>query len=246
MMRQIVLDTETTGLEVAKGHRIIEIGCIELSERRPTGRKFHRYLNPQRQIDEGALAVHGIDNDFLADKPRFAEIAAEFLAFIEGAELIIHNAAFDVAFLDAELLLADASVGRIIEHAQVLDTLLLARKKYPGQKNSLDALCRRLNVDNRHRELHGALLDAQLLAEVYLGMTGGQGDLGLASASGSESALAPGPATFSERPPLQVRRASSAEIALHEQRMQGLESASKGRCIWLREGQHNHSAVTAV
>ncbi|MEO8803108.1 MAG: DNA polymerase III subunit epsilon [Rudaea sp.] len=245
-MRQIVLDTETTGLEVAKGHRIIEIGCIELSERRPTGRKFHRYLNPQRRVDEGALAVHGIDNDFLADKPRFSEIVAEFLAFIEGAELIIHNAAFDVAFLDAELSLADAALGRIVEHAQVLDTLLLARQKYPGQKNNLDALCRRLNVDNRHRDLHGALLDAQLLAEVYLGMTGGQGDLGLATAVAPDTSITHGPVTIDQRPPLRVHRADPMELSLHDQGMQRLEKASKGRCLWLHAEQTNHSGATAV
>ena len=175
-MRQVVLDTETTGLEVGKGHRIIEIGCVELSERRPTGRSFHRYLNPERVVDFGAQAVHGISNEFLADKPRFGEIAAEFIEFIAGAELIIHNAEFDVGFLDAELALADATLGRVAQHARVLDTLALAREKYPGQKNNLDALCKRLNVDNRGRNLHGALLDAQLLTEVYLAMTGGQGD----------------------------------------------------------------------
>lgn len=245
-MRQIVLDTETTGLEVAKGHRIIEIGCIELSERRPTGRKFHRYLNPQRRVDEGALAVHGIDNDFLADKPRFAEIVSEFLAFIDGAELIIHNAPFDVAFLDSELSLVDAALGKIAERAQILDTLPLARQKYPGQKNSLDALCRRLSVDNRHRELHGALLDAQLLAEVYLGMTGGQGDLGLATTGGSDSNLAINHVASDERPPLRVRYANAAELALHEERIQRLEKASKGRCLWLIEQQSNHSGATAV
>ncbi|MGA9332894.1 MAG: DNA polymerase III subunit epsilon [Rudaea sp.] len=235
-MRQIVLDTETTGLEVAKGHRIIEIGCIELSERRPTGRKFHRYLNPQRRVDEGALAVHGIDNDFLADKPCFAEIASDFLAFIQGAELIIHNAPFDVAFLDAELSLIDAGLGQIADHAQVVDTLPLARQKYPGQKNSLDALCRRLNVDNRHRELHGALLDAQLLLEVYLGMTGGQGDLGLTTALASDSPAAVGSVSSDRRVPLLVWRASSAELALHDEHIRRLEKSSKGQCIWLRDG----------
>lgn len=230
-MRQIVLDTETTGLEVGKGHRIIEIGCIELVARRPSGRRFHRYLNPQRAVDEGARAVHGISDEFLADKPRFAEVAAEFLAFIDGAELVIHNAAFDVSFLDAELALADPGLGRVADHARVLDTLALAREKYPGQRISLDALCKRLNIDNRHRELHGALLDAQLLADVYLAMTGGQGDLGLASAPAAVASR-PVAAQSIARPPLRVRRANETEAALHETRLQAIDKASKGRCLW--------------
>lgn len=231
-MRQIVLDTETTGLEVGKGHRIIEIGAIELAERRPTGRSFHRYVNPQRAIDEGALAVHGIAREFLADKPVFAEIARELIEFVSGAELIIHNAAFDVAFLDAELALADSVFGRITDYAQVLDTLVLAREKYPGQKNNLDALCKRLNVDNSHRDLHGALLDAQLLAEVYLVMTGGQGDLGFASESAgiARSAVIQG-----GRPSLLVRMADAAELVLHEARLGRLDAATKGRCLWRHE-----------
>jgi len=229
-MRQVVLDTETTGLEVGKGHRVIEIGCVELSERRTTGRTFHRYLNPERVVDEGALAVHGIDNEFLADKPRFRDVAGEFLEFIAGAELVIHNAAFDIGFLDAELALADAAYGRVEDRARVLDTLALAREKYPGQKNSLDALCRRLNVDSSHRELHGALLDAQLLAEVYLAMSGGQGDLGLAMSSEILHARAPMPPAA--RPALRVRRASAEELALHAARLTHIESASAGKCLW--------------
>ena len=231
-MRQIVLDTETTGLEVGKGHRLIEIGAIELAERRPTGRTFHYYVNPQRAIDQGAMAVHGISDEFLCDKPLFAEIARELIEFIAGAELIIHNAAFDVAFLDTELALVDAKLGRVTDHAQVLDTLVLAREKYPGQKNNLDALCKRLNVDNSHRDLHGALLDAQLLADVYLAMTGGQGDLGFASENvGSvRIAIVPG-----ARPSLRVRVADAAELALHEARLARLDAASKGPCLWRRE-----------
>ena len=230
-MRQIVLDTETTGLEVGKGHRIIEIGCVELAERRPTGRSFHRYFNPQRRIDEGALAVHGIDNEFLADKPRFADVAPELLDFIAGAELVIHNAAFDVAFLNAELALAGIA-GTVGDRAGVLDTLVLAREKYPGQKNNLDALCKRLNVDNRQRELHGAMLDAQLLAEVYLAMTGGQGDLGFAeravpATAGNPVGDAPAPSSL-----LRVLRADAAELAAHEARLAHVEKASKGRCVW--------------
>lgn len=231
-MRQIVLDTETTGLEVSKGHRIIEIGAIELAERRPTGRKFHRYINPRRTIDDGALAVHGINNEFLNDKPLFAEIARELIEFVSGAELIIHNAAFDVAFLDAELALADAAFGCVTDHAQVLDTLPLAREKYPGQKNNLDALCKRLNVDNSHRDLHGALLDAQLLADVYLAMTGGQGDLGFASES---IASVRNTVVRGVRPSLRVRLADAAELASHEARLARLDAASKGTCLWRRE-----------
>lgn len=230
-MRQVVLDTETTGLEVGKGHRIIEIGCIELIERRASGRRFHRYLNPQRMVDEGARAVHGISDEFLADKPRFAEVATEFLQFVEGAELVIHNAAFDIAFLDAELALADPGLGRMTDHASVLDTLALAREKYPGQRISLDALCKRLNIDNRHRELHGAMLDAQLLADVYLAMSGGQGDLGLINAP-----LAAATARAGQRPvsdsPLRVRRANALEQAAHETRLQAIDKASKGHCLW--------------
>ena len=241
-MRQIVLDTETTGLEVGKGHRIIEIGCVELTERRPTGRTLHRYFNPGRTVDEGALAVHGISNDFLADKPRFADVAAELIDFIRDAELIIHNAAFDVAFLDMELALADAAHGKVEHHAQVLDTLLLAREKYPGQKNSLDALCKRLNIDNSHRELHGALLDAQLLADVYLAITGGQGDLTFGGADVVVQARAT--AFAAGRPALRVRYADGAELSLHAARVEQIDKASKGHGLWQAEG--NELAATAV
>ena len=241
-MRQVVLDTETTGLEVGKGHRIIEIGCVELSERRTTGRTLHRYFNPERLVDEGALAVHGISNDFLHDKPRFAEIALEILDFVRGAELIIHNAAFDVAFLDMELALADAAHGRIHQHAQVLDTLLLAREKYPGQKNSLDALCKRLSIDNSHRELHGALLDARLLADVYLAMTGGQADLGFGGADIVVRARST--MVSAARPVLFVRRADAEETAAHAARLAGVDKASKGHVIW--GADDNESLATAV
>ncbi|HZP66658.1 MAG TPA: DNA polymerase III subunit epsilon [Rudaea sp.] len=230
-MRQVVLDTETTGLEVGKGHRVIEIGAVELVERRPTGRSLHRYVNPQRAIDGGALAVHGISDEFLADKPTFAAIAHELLEFVAGAELVIHNAAFDVAFLDAELALCDGALGTIGERAAIVDTLALAREKYPGQKNSLDALCKRLGVDNSHRELHGALLDAQLLAEVYLAMTGGQGDLAFASETERTARAAVVP---SARPPLRVRIADAIELALHAARLDRLQATSKGRCLWLQ------------
>ncbi len=241
-MRQVVLDTKTTGLEVGKGHRIIAIGCVELSERRTTGRTLHRYFNPDRLVDEGALAVHGISNDFLHDKPRFAEIALEIIEFIRGAELIIHNAAFDVAFLDMELALADAAHGRIHQHAQVLDTLLLAREKYPGQKNSLDALCKRLSIDNSHRELHGALLDAQLLADVYLLMTGGQGDLGF---GGTDVVIRARTTVVPvTRPALFVRRADVSELAAHVSRLAGVDKASKGHVLWGAED--NEIPATAV
>jgi len=230
-MRQVVLDTETTGLEVGKGHRIIEIGCVELLERRPTQRKFHRYLNPQRAIDEGARAVTGIDDDFLLDKPLFAQVAREFVDFIGDAELIIHNAAFDLSFLDAELAQVDPDHVSLASRMKVLDTLALAREKYPGQRNSLDALCKRLGVDNGHRDLHGALLDAELLADVYLAMTAGQGDLGLAAAA---SRVAP-TRTFvagAVRAALKVWLASAEELAAHARRLAAIDLASKGKGRW--------------
>ena len=179
-MRQIVLDTETTGLELSEGHRIIEIGCVELLHRRPSGRTWQRYLRPERAVDAGALAVHGITSEFLAGQPRFAEVAGEFLEFIAGAELVIHNAPFDVGFLDVEL--ARTGAGKTIgEYCTVLDTLVLARSMHPGQRNSLDALCKRYGVDNSRRDLHGAMLDARILTDVYLAMSGGQAALSLHS-----------------------------------------------------------------
>jgi DNA polymerase III subunit epsilon len=179
--RQIVLDTETTGLSWERGNRVVEIGCVELVERRPTGRTFQRYLNPGREFEPGAQEVTGLSWDFLADKPRFADIVDEFLEFVDGAELVIHNAAFDVGFLDYELSLLGAEYGRLHARCRVEDSLALARLRYPGQRNSLDALCRRLGVDCSHRQLHGALLDAQLLTEAYLALTSGQSELGFAS-----------------------------------------------------------------
>lgn len=235
-MRQVVLDTETTGLD-ARDHRIIEIGCVELLERRSTGRHFHRYVNPERAVDDGALAVHGLSNDFLSDKPVFAAIIDEFLEFVHGAELIIHNASFDLGFLDAEFVRCGMHSRRLSEHAGVLDTLVLAREKYPGQKNSLDALCKRLEVDNSHREWHGALLDAQLLAEVYLAMTVGQGVLDFVAAaadpvSGTRAAGMP-----ALRPRLFVRRADAAEQAAHAARLISIERGSKKSCLWLQLAQ---------
>lgn len=232
-MRQVVLDTETTGLAADRGHRVIEIGCVELRERRRTGVTFHRYLNPERAIDAGALEVHGISEEFLRDKPRFRELAGEFVDFVRGAELVIHNAAFDLAFLDAELALAGGH-GRMTDHAGVLDTLALARERYPGQRNSLDALCRRLGIDNQHRELHGALLDASLLADVYLAMTAGQGSLELA-AEAPGGAGAP-QAVVRDRPAARVRvlRAGAGELALHEVRMDTIARACRGVPVWRR------------
>jgi DNA polymerase-3 subunit epsilon len=230
-MRQIVLDTETTGLEAHNGHRLIEIGAVELIERRPSGKTFHTYLNPERAIDEGARAVTGIEDEFLLDKPKFADVVDDFLAFVAGAELIIHNASFDIGFLDAELKRAGEQYGRMHDHASVLDTLLMARERYPGQRNSLDALCKRLGVDNTHRDLHGGLLDAQLLAEVYLSMTTGQGGLDLAfeqEATPSADALLAS-ITVTARP--RVLRASEAEVAAHMARLDALDKAA-GTSIW--------------
>lgn len=232
-MRQVVLDTETTGLEVLRGHRLIEIGCVELAERRPTGRTFHVYLNPDRAIDEGARAVTGISDDFLLDKPHFAEVVEQFLAFIDGAEIVAHNAEFDVSFIDAELGLAGAQHGRIADRATVLDTLALAREKFPGQRNSLDALCRRLGVDNSHRDWHGALLDAQLLAEVYLGMTAGQGLLGFGEEAAEQVArVVVSPVRITVRP--RVLYAIAVELAAHATRLDAIDAASRGACVWKR------------
>lgn len=230
-MRQVVLDTETTGLEARKGHRIIEIGCVELLERRPSGRTFHTFLNPDRAVDEGARAVHGIDDAFLLDKPRFKEIATEFLEFVAGAEIVAHNAAFDVGFLDVELGLVGPELGKLTDHARVLDSLQLARERFPGQQNSLNALCKRLGIDNRHRELHGALVDANLLADVYLAMTAGQGDLGLAveSAEQPRRAVTTGPLAGTG---LRVLRADESELKAHATRIEAIEMASKGACVW--------------
>ena len=190
-MRQIVLDTETTGLEVSLGHRIIEIGCIELLDRRVTGNHWHFYFNPEREVDAGAYEVHGISNEFLQDKSCFVEHAEDFYEYVRGAELIIHNAAFDVGFLNHEVALLQTSYQPLEEICSVLDTLLLARQKHPGQKNNLDALCKRYDIDNSQRSLHGALLDARILADVYLAMTGGQTSLGLDAEQGSETNLEP-------------------------------------------------------
>lgn len=231
-MRQVVLDTETTGLEHREGHRIIEIGCVELVERHLTERSFHVYLNPEREVQGGALMVHGITDEFLADKPRFGDVVEDFLAFIRDSELIIHNASFDVGFLNAELeRLERAPSERIEDVARVLDTLALARELHPGQRVGLDALCKRYDIDNSNRELHGALLDAELLADVYLAMTGGQVDLCLDLASEPDRT---GMEALDDvdRSLLRVVRASSEEYAAHQARLNAIREKS-GRCLWL-------------
>ena len=236
-MRQVVLDTETTGLEVSQGHRIIEIGCVEIIDRKLTGRHYHQYINPQRGIDQGALEVHGITEDFLADKPLFTKVVDEFMAFIRGADLVIHNAPFDVGFINSELKLADAAAQPLSHHCSVTDSLQLARTKHPGQRNSLDALCQRYAVDNSNRTLHGALLDAEILADVYLLMTGGQTHLGLSAedqaGSGSEkrSTIRRLPTS---RPALKVISASTDEMLKHEARLDVLANTSESGVVWRR------------
>jgi DNA polymerase-3 subunit epsilon len=235
MMRQVVLDTETTGLEVARGHRIIEIGCVELVNRRATGRFFHHYLNPERDVDEGARAVHGLSRERLEAEPKFAAIAPELLAFIEGAELIIHNAPFDLAFLDSEFsMLGGEAPVSLRAGWQVLDTLQLARARHPGQRNSLDALAKRYGIDASHRALHGALLDARILADVYLAMTGGQSTLALEQAEAERAAARENERTGAarDRVPLVVIAASAEERAAHGELQELLARASGGKCLW--------------
>ena len=235
-MRQIVLDTETTGLEPTEGHRIIEIGCIEIVNRQRTDNQFHVYLKPDREIEQGAVDVHGITNEFLADRPRFPEVADRFIAFISGAELIIHNAPFDVGFLDHELERLQ-EYDRLEKYCTVLDTLALARKKHPGQRNSLDALCKRYGINNSHRSLHGALLDAEILLDVYLAMTGGQtslllSDEGLQEGNAKKSS---GILQAADRPRLKVISCSEEELRAHERRLDVIDKESGGRCLWKRE-----------
>jgi DNA polymerase-3 subunit epsilon len=232
-MRQIVLDTETTGLEPDLGHRIIEVGCVELVNRRPTGRHFHKYIDPERLIDEGAASVHGITREFLQGKPKFAEIVEEFVLFVDGAELVIHNAAFDTAFLDAELLRIPGAQRTIAKLCRVLDTLALARSMHPGQRNNLDALCKRYSIDNSRRELHGALLDARILADVYLAMTGGQAALALAESTATAGGVDISVRTV-VRPaiPLVVIAADEAELAAHAAMLAVITKASGGKCLW--------------
>lgn len=236
--RQVVLDTETTGLSTADDHRIIEIGCVEVINRRVTGETFHQYIDPEREIDAGAQEVHGISSEFLADKPKFAEISDDFLQFIDGAELIIHNAAFDVGFLDHELAKIKSEMRRIKDVSTVLDTLKLARDKHPGQKNNLDALCKRYEIDNSNRELHGALLDSEILADVYLAMTGGQVSLSLAAEEPTTANTQEDEhsiVTPMQRGRLRVIKATETELAEHEKNLQRLDKASGGQCIWLAD-----------
>lgn len=234
-MRQVVLDTETTGLEIEEGHRILEIGCVEIVGRRLTRRHYHQYINPERDIDDGALEVHGITKDFLNDKPRFREVWGSFLEFVEGSELIIHNAAFDLAFIDHEMGLLSPTLGRLTDYCTVVDSLELARNKHPGQKNSLDALCKRYNVDNSQRELHGALLDAEILADVYLLLTGGQGSLGLGEVQDVTPQAVASIRLDKNRPRLKVIKASEEELAAHDKKLDRLDSACEsGTSIWRR------------
>ncbi|HVY24272.1 MAG TPA: DNA polymerase III subunit epsilon [Steroidobacteraceae bacterium] len=230
-MRQVVFDTETTGLDPAQGHCIIEVGAIEVINRRKTGRTFHRYCKPDREVEAGALAVHGITNEFLSTQPRFADLAGELIDFISGAELVIHNAAFDVAFVNAELKRIN-SPHSVESLCTVLDTLPMAREKYPGQRNSLDALCKRLGVDNSAREYHGALLDAQLLLDVYLAMTGGQSTMLLDHATHAGAAVAASRTWQRPAGALNVLCANEEELAQHEKILGTLDKASNGKTLW--------------
>ncbi|MDO5103403.1 MAG: DNA polymerase III subunit epsilon [Lautropia sp.] len=235
-VRQISLDTETTGLEASQGHRIIEIGCVEMVNRRLTHNNLHLYINPEREVDEGAARVHGMTWDSLRDKPVFADVVDRFLDFCRGAEIIIHNAAFDVGFLNAELARLDR--GSFDTHVLgITDTLMMAREQYPGKRNNLDALCERLMVPNKHRTLHGALLDAELLAEVYLGLTRGQGSFDIsASSGGGEHAGGGAEALAGEWPPkgLKIRLAEETEVALHRQGLAALEKQFRASMLWHR------------
>lgn len=231
-MRQVVLDTETTGLRVAEGHRIIEIGCIELINRKFTGKRFHQYMNPEREVEKDAVEVHGLTNDFLQEKPLFEEIADELMAFLAGAELIIHNASFDLSFLQNELQLTKKSYPVLTEACRIIDTLQLARQLHMGQRNSLDALCKRYGIDNSQRDLHGALLDANLLAQVYLAMTGGQGSLFdeiTAGESTTKETKTDNTILLSSKK-LHVLYATEEEMSAHEEKLELLKK--KGKCVW--------------
>jgi DNA polymerase-3 subunit epsilon len=234
MIRQVVLDTETTGLNVSDGHRIIEIGAVEIVNRRiSTENRFHQYLNPQREIEAGALEVHGITEEFLADKPGFSEICEEFIRYVTGAELLIHNASFDTAFINYELSMISGQARRIEDLCTIVDTLELARDRHPGQKNSLDALCGRYQVNNAQRQLHGALLDAEILAEVYLAMTGGQASLALGSTRAGGHGRVAGVAREKDfGVPLRVLRATAEELALHETRLDKIDKQNPEGCLW--------------
>lgn len=232
MTRQIIIDTETTGLSAAKGDRLIEVGCLEMINRRLTKNSFHRYVNPNRGIDDGAVKVHGITAEFLKDKPTFDKIADDLFAFIDGAELIIHNAPFDISFLNAEFIRVNKSRAPITQFCAVIDTLVMARREHPGQPNTLDALCRRYGVNNKHRDLHGALIDAELLAQVYLKMTGGQSQLfGIEKTEQDENILVTGAEKLQRSEhPLKIIAANTAELAAHELFLEKL--AKNGKCVW--------------
>lgn len=241
-MRQIVLDTETTGIEIAQGNRIIEIGCVELVNRKLTGRHYHQYIQPDRESEEGALAVHGITSEFLADKPRFSEIVGDFIDFVDGAELVIHNAPFDIGFLNHELVLDGNRYAPLDQQCSIVDSLVLARHKHPGQKNNLDALCKRYGIDNTHRTLHGALLDSEILADVYLMMTGGQTALLLGQEENSQGGEAAANTSQirpidANREALKVIRAESEELTAHEEYLQMLQKKSGDQCVWLKDEQ---------
>ena len=231
-MRQVILDTETTGLEPAQGHRIIEIGCVELLNRRVTNNTFHQYLNPEREVEDGAYDVHGLSNDFLSTKPLFGDIAGDFINFINGSELIIHNAPFDVAFINAELNRLGDKWGRLEDHCHIIDTLKMAREMHPGQKNSLDALCSRYEVDNSDRDLHGALLDARILLEVYLAMTGGQTSMSLEEETGNTGPDGVVSPLDRERLHLVVSRPTQEDLEAHRKFLQQMETTAGVTSIW--------------
>lgn len=237
-MRQIVLDTETTGLEISQDHRIIEIGCVEMVNRKLTGRHYHQYINPQRNVDEGAMEVHGITDQFLADKPLFESIAADFLEFVDGADLIIHNAPFDLGFINHEIAKLPKKIAVIEKECKIIDTLALARQKHPGQKNNLDALCKRYGVDNSQRDLHGALLDAEILADVYLLMTGGQVNLNINDQSVADTGELNQASSIrrlaKDRPALRVIEANEHEVSRHQAKLDAI-TASGGKCLWQAE-----------
>ena len=236
MLRQIVLDTETTGLEPSENHRIIEIGCVELIDRHLTGNHYHQYINPEREIDQGAVEVHGLTTEFLSDKPNFSSISQEFLQFINGAELIIHNAPFDIGFIDHEFAKLQGKNIFINDICSVIDTLIMARKRHPGQRNNLDALCKRYFVDNSKRDLHGALLDSEILADVYLLMTGGQVNLSLDGDGNSSDGVVKNAIRrlASDRPRLKVLRASEQELSSHKKKLDEINQDSNGNCLWLK------------
>ena len=232
-MRQIILDTETTGLEPKQGHRIIEIGCIELINRRETNRNFHQYINPERDVEDGAFNVHGLSNEFLSNKSRFSDIAQEFIEFIKDSELIIHNAPFDIGFINSELKLLGKKWGRVEDYCTVYDTLVLAREKHPGQKNNLDALCKRYEVDNSQRDLHGALLDAKILLDVYLKMTGGQTHLSFDSKEENIENNKPEKLRSNRQGKLVIIKPTENELEQHYTTLKLIKEKSGGKCIWM-------------